>query len=155
MYCAPTGGKSGGSGAEEDGFALESSDGDEDGYSGVDAGGGKDRRDRTPVVGACDDFLADKAGVEDGNEGELGVEFDAREDAGNGGDDDDKRHGCEIALGFFVGFGEEGDGHQDSGEEDGERQSHQEDGDDRGEAEIHMNASTGSIGGIREGVPHV
>src|SRR5208282_312866 len=53
--------------AEEDGFALEGFDGDEDGDGRVDAGGGEDRRDGTPMVGAGDDFFADEAGVEDGD----------------------------------------------------------------------------------------
>lgn len=62
-WCA----KAPGSGAEENGFALENFDGDKDGYGGVDAGGGEDRRNRTPMIGAGDDFFADQAGVEDGN----------------------------------------------------------------------------------------
>src|SRR6266513_3605607 len=42
------------SGAEEDGFALEHFDGDEEGGSGIHAGGGENHRDVIPVIGAGD-----------------------------------------------------------------------------------------------------
>src|SRR5712664_3423067 len=64
-----------GLGAEEDGFALEGFEGQEEGESGVDAGGGEDDGDGIPVISAGDDLLADQAGVENGNEGELGGEL--------------------------------------------------------------------------------
>ena len=53
----------GDSGTEEDGFALKSFDGEEDGDSRIDACGGKDIENGTPVIGAGDNFLADQAGV--------------------------------------------------------------------------------------------
>ncbi len=40
-------------------------------------------------------------------------------------------HRREIALGLFVGLGEERDGHQGGGEKDGNGKSHEEDGDNR------------------------
>ena len=45
---------------------------------------------------------------------------------GDGGDDDDEGKGREIALRLFVSFGEEGDGHEERGKEDGEREGHEE-----------------------------
>src|SRR5437588_666815 len=110
--------KGGRLGAEEDGLALEGFEGEEEGDGGVDGGGGEDESDGAPVVGAGDDFLADEAGVEDGDERELGRELDTGHDGSDGRDDDDEGQGSEIALGLFVGFGEERDGHEQRGEED-------------------------------------
>src|ERR1700682_2984277 len=114
-------------GAEEDGFALEHFDGEEEGGGGVDAGGGKDDGDEVPVIGAGDEFLAKQADVQDRDEGELWGELDPGEHGGDGRYDNDKRHGREIALGLFVGLGEERDGHKGSGEKDGNGEGHEED----------------------------
>src|SRR5260370_11453945 len=103
-------------GAEEDGFALEHFDGEEKRDGGVEAGGGEDHPDVIPVVGAGDEFLAEKADVENRDKRKFGGEFHAGKHGGNGGKDDDKGHRREIALSFFVGFGEECDGHKGGGE---------------------------------------
>ncbi len=83
------------------------------------------------MIGASDQLFAEKAYVEDRDEGELGSELDPGKHSGNRRDDNDKCHRCEIALGLFVSFGEERDGHQGSGEKDGDGKSHEEDGDHR------------------------
>src|SRR2546430_6716096 len=91
---------SGPSGAEEDGFALEGFDGEEQGYGGIDAGGDKNEGDGVPVIGAGHDFLADQAGVENGNKRELGGELDAWHDRGYRWNHSDKGYRREVALGF-------------------------------------------------------
>src|SRR5437879_12684861 len=48
------------------------------------------------------DFLADKAGIDDGDDGELRRQFDARHERCNRRDDHGKGHRREIALRFFV-----------------------------------------------------
>ena len=102
-------------GAEEDGFALEHFDGEEERGGGVHAGREENEGNGVPVVGACDDVFAHQAGVEDRNQSELGREFDPGHEGSNGGNDNYKGHGSEVALGFFVALGEERDGQQDRG----------------------------------------
>src|SRR5256885_9863547 len=97
---------------KEDGFTLEGFDGEEEGDGGVDARGHEDEGDRVPVVRASDDFFANEAGVEDGNDSELGGELDTGKHGGDRGDYDDESEWREIALGLFVGLGEESDGHE-------------------------------------------
>src|SRR5882672_12148413 len=118
-------------GAEEDGFALEHFDGEEKGGGGVDAGGSENDGDEIPVIRAGDELFAEKANVKDGDERKFGSELHAGKHGRNSGNDDDKGHRREIALGLFVGLGEESDGHQDSGEQNGDGKSHEEDGYDR------------------------
>src|SRR5882724_1957386 len=111
LNSAPTNTKSR---AKEDGFALEQIDGDE-----------------IPVIGAGDEFLAEKADVEDRDERKFGGELRTGKHGRKSGNDNYKRHRREIALGFLVSFGEEGDGHQNGGEKKGNGEGHEENGDDR------------------------
>src|SRR6266404_2574176 len=124
------------SGAEEDRFALEHFDGEEEGGGGVDAGGKENDGNEIPVVGAGDEFFAEKADVEDRDKRKFGSKLNAGKHGGDGRDDDDKGHRREIALGLFVGLGEESDGHQGGGEQNGDGKSHEEDGDDRFGSEL-------------------
>src|SRR6266404_3123615 len=119
------------SGAEEDGFALEHFDGEEEGGGGVDAGGKENDGDEIPVVSAGDELFAEKADVEDGDERKFGSELRTGKHGRKSGNDNYKRHRREIALGFLVSFGEEGDGHQNGGEKKGNGEGHEENGDDR------------------------
>lgn len=137
-------------GAEKDGLALEHFDGDEEGESGVNAVGGKDQGDKIPVICARDEFFAQEACAENGNEGKLGSELDAGKHGGDGGNDDDKCHRGEIALGFFVSFGEESDGHEDRGKKDGNGKSHKKDGGHGFGSEMQEKARSGgpSAGGL-------
>ena len=93
------------SGAEEDVFALEHFYGEEERDGGINAGGEKNQGDEVPVVGAGDEFLAEQAGVENGNQGELGGELDPGKHGGDGGNDDQEGQRRNIALRFLVAFG--------------------------------------------------
>src|SRR5277367_665645 len=117
--------------AEEDGFALEHFYGDEEGGGGVDAGGGEDDGDVVPVIGAGDQFFAEETDVENGNEGQFQREIDSGQHGGDGGNDDQKGHGREVALRFFVGFGEKRDGEECGGKKYGDGNGHEEDGERR------------------------
>src|SRR5713226_3173216 len=118
-------------GAEENGFALEHFDGEEESDGGVDAGGEENEGDKIPVIGAGDEFFAEQAHVDNRDEGQFGSEFDARDNARNGGDDDDHAHGGQVALRFFITLGEKRDGHEHGGEKDCDGQSQYENRKDR------------------------
>ena len=115
-------------GAKEDGFALEHLDGQEERGDGVDARRRKNDCDVVPVIRADDELLAEKADVEDGDEGELQVEFDAREHSGDGGKDDDKQEWRDVTLRFLVAFRERGDGEEDGSKKNRQRKGHDENG---------------------------
>src|SRR5260370_17151417 len=104
-------------GAEEDGFALEHFDGEEKRDGGVDAGGGEDHPDVIPVVGAGDEFLAEKADIEDRDERKFGGEFHAGKHGRNGGKEEHQGHRGGEALGFFLGFCKKGGGRKGGGRE--------------------------------------
>src|SRR5260370_22077992 len=99
-------------GAEEDGFALEHFDGEEKRDGGVDAGGGEDHPDVIPVVGAGDEFLAEKADVEDRDERKVGGEFHAGKHGRNGGKESTRGHRRAVTLRRFVVVGQEWAGHK-------------------------------------------
>src|SRR6267143_374070 len=61
-------------------------------------------------------------GEEEGRAGKHGCK---------GGNDNDKGHGGEVALGFLVSFGEQGDGHQNGRKKNGNGEGHEENGNDR------------------------
>src|SRR6266571_3297328 len=126
------------SGAKEDGFALKHFDSDEECGGGIKTSGEKDESYESPMVGAGDKFFAEQAHVENGNDGEFRSELNARQHGCNGRDDNDESHGSEIALGFFVGFGKERDGHKHGGEENGNGQGHYEDGEDRAKTDVEL-----------------
>jgi len=109
-----------GLGAEEDGLTLEHFDGNEESDGGVGAGRDEDDGDGTPMIGAGNDLLADEAGAQDRDEGELRIELDAGHERGHGRNDDEEGHGSDIALGFFVALGKEGDSEEQGREQDGE-----------------------------------
>jgi len=97
-----------------------------------------------PVIGTGDKFFAEKAGAENGDERQLGSKLNAREHGGDGGDDDYEGHGREVALGLFVGFGEESDGHEHGGEKNGNGESHEKDRDDGFGAEMKQKSRSSS-----------
>src|SRR5260370_38944600 len=104
---------------------------EEEGDGGVDAGGKENEGDEIPVIGAGDEFFAEQAHIDNRDEGQFGSEFDAREDGRNSGDDDDHRHGGQVALRFFITLSEKRDGNEHIGENDLDSQSQYENAKDR------------------------
>src|SRR5277367_4317439 len=133
--------------AEEDGFALEHFYGDEEGGGGVDAGGGEDDDDVVPVVGAGDQFFAEEADVENGNEGELCVEIDAGKHGGYRGDNYQKHKWRDVALRLLIGFGEQRDGDERGREEHGDGQGHQKHRGDGDGAKVELQGGSVRIAG--------
>ena|SRR5882724_9269524 len=109
--------------------------------------------DEVPVIRAGDELFAEEADVQDGDERELGSELHAGKHGSDGGDNDDKGHWGEIALCFFIGLGEERDGHEGGGEKDGDGQCHEKDRDNRLGSELEEKTcrrctSAGGLSGV-------
>src|SRR5205807_4269847 len=125
-------------GAEEDRLALEHFDGDEERRGRIDAAREQNKQDVVPVKSAGDYFFAEQASGEDWNEKELGGEVETGQKRGDRRDDHDKRHRGQVALRFFVAFGEQGDRQQDRGKEHCQGQGHEKNGQDRRNANVKL-----------------
>src|ERR1700757_1918261 len=77
-------------GTEEYGFALKHFGREKERDGGVSAGRSENDGDIVPMIGADDQFLAQKTDVEDRNHGKLRVQVHAGQHGGDGRNDDDK-----------------------------------------------------------------
>src|SRR5262249_45548858 len=121
--------------------ALEHFDGDEERKGSIDAAGSQDKQNVVPMKSAGNNFLADQAGAENGDESKLRIQLEAREKRGNSRYHYDESHRCKVTLGFLVTLGEQSDGQKGRGEKHGQGERHEEHGQNCRKADVQLEGS--------------